>query len=192
MAKVTTLFPDKDGDRTPVQLTRLSNTERTAAQVQVLLNIAANCADVCAIALESGDQFDPSDEVVEAASETYVQAQIQLRNIIDDMSRWGTVDEQDTLAEDLVKGNALLLKKQQAAVDSTQAPHRRLNCQLRLFQAGWIAWVGADTPSPEVLHGIGKSPKEALENFDRNFEAATDNTPDTLTTSAPVKKNPKK
>jgi hypothetical protein len=169
MAKVTTLFPDSGDKKSPVQLTSLNNLERTQQQVQTLLNIASNCENVLVFETEIGSSVEVEDDVQESATETYLAAHVQLRNIIDDMSRWGDTDSGEIQTRQLVEGNVNLLKKQQAAIDEQSKPHRRLNCQLRLFQNGWVAWVGAETPNSDTLHGIGTSPELALEAFDRNY-----------------------
>jgi len=174
MAKSTTLFPDSGDKRTPVQLTALNNLERTQHQVQTLLNIAANCENVLVFETETGSEVEVDERVVDSAIETYLAAHEQLRNILDDMDRWGDSDSGDVQTRELVDGNLNLLNKQHALLADQSKPHRVLNCQLKLFQAGWIAWVGADSPSSNTLHGVGTSPELALEAFDRNYSQHLD------------------
>jgi hypothetical protein len=169
MAKLTTLFPDSGDKKSPVQLTTLNNLERTQQQVQTLLSITANCESVLVFQTETGDTVEVPDEVKDSAAETYLAVQHQLRNIVLDPIRWDNSDTGDIQTRELVEGNVSLLKKQQDLLSEQAKPHRRLNCQMKLFQNGWVAWVGAELPTSDTLHGIGTSPELALAAFDLNY-----------------------
>jgi hypothetical protein len=178
MAKSTTLNQDKnDGDSTPLQLIRLNNTERTSVQVKTLLEIVSSCENAVILIPEVGCTVQMEDEIRKSATETYMAAQIRLRDLLDDQVRWGLHDEKDDQAADLVEGNLMIQDAQMAALKASQLPHRRLNCQLKLFDAGWIAWTGSDNPMSDVLHGIGRSPEEALNQFDKNYSDTSMVTP---------------
>ena len=178
-------MPDKDGDRTPVQLLRLNGLERLEQQVKILCGISSTCEQVLAVSEDEDSTLEIDEKVTGCAIETYVAAHMQLRNIIDDSARWGATDPTDCSTEDLVKGNARIQEKQMEALRQSQMPHRKLNCQLKLFQTGWIAWMGGEFPSSSLLHGIGSSPEEALNNFDINYIQRLKQTEDHLREKPP-------
>jgi hypothetical protein len=178
MAKSTTLNQDKNNDdSTPLQLIRLNNTERTAVQIKTLLEVVSSCENAVILIPESGCTVEMEDVIKKSATETYLAAQIRLRDLLDDQARWDLADEKDDQAADLVEGNLMIQDAQMAALKASQLPHRRLNCQLKLFDAGWIAWTGSDNPMSDVLHGIGRSPEEALNQFDKNYSDTSMVTP---------------
>jgi hypothetical protein len=179
MAKSTTLNQDKNDDNsTPLQLIRLNNTERTAVQIKTLLEVVSSCENAVIIIPESGCAVEMEEVIKRSATETYLAAQIRLRDLLDDQARWDLADEKDDQAADLVEGNLMIQDAQMAALKASQLPHRRLNCQLKLFDAGWIAWTGSDNPMSDVLHGIGRSPEEALNQFDKNYSDTSMVTPE--------------
>lgn len=189
MAKSTTLNQDKnDDDSTPLQLIRLNNTERTSVQIKTLLEVVSSCENAVIIIPETGCTVEMEDVIKQSATETYLAAQIRLRDILDDQARWGLADEKDDQAADLVEGNLMIQDAQMAALKASQLPHRKLNCQLRLFDVGWIAWTGGENPLTDVLHGIGRSPEEALAAFDKNYATITPTDTSTAAPETPEKK----
>jgi hypothetical protein len=170
--KVLQVSPDGDSK---FQIIRTNDNERTQSQIQTLLNVAHNLGDILVLVADSGTEIDVDEAVVASAIETYLSVNVQLRNIIDDMPRWQRSDDNaEKISEQLVNSGLATARKQQALLDEQNRPYRKLGVQLRLFQSGWVAWTGGTEPNTSLLHAVGQSPEEALENFDKNYARVLD------------------
>lgn len=169
----TTVSHSPGDDRNPKRtIVRLADPKRTRSQVDTLLTIAGQCERFLTTFLEAGDSRTIHPDAEAAAAKTYVMAQEQLRNILDDMPRWQlNASDGDRYLERLAQAQLAVVEGQKETLAMTNKPHRRLNANIQFFpeQGVWVSWVGAGPPTPVSLHGVGRSPAEAYAELDAAY-----------------------
>lgn len=170
-ATLTSEQPDKNGYRT--KTLRIADPSRTHAQVATLLQILERCERPLHNSSDIGCQVHLNVAAEKAAEDTYVIVMAQLRNIVDDMPRWQLdVSDGDRYVESLATAQRELAEHQKNVAQQQSLPHRQLNPRLRLFDIGWVAWLGKEEePQRGELAGVGVSPVDALRHFDIAFFA---------------------
>ncbi len=174
MAQSTATLSHTPGDenRSSQTVVRISDPNRTRAQIQSLLTILAQCEHTLIRGGEIGSLVEVNKKAEDAAAETYALAQLQLRNIIDENPRWQlNVTDGDRYLEKLAEAQHAVINDQRENLDLLKRPHRRLNANIQFFPEmnAWIAWLGNSAPTRLCLHGVGPSPVEAFEDFDAAF-----------------------
>lgn len=170
---INTLSGTADGDSAnrAAAHTSPSLQERTAQQVGSLLAIVNHLKDFTAQSPEAGQTLDVSAEVRKQADDTTCAAMHQLRNIVDDMSRWTSVM---TPLEDahaaMIRANVKLIDAQRNSVDASNRPSVRFQAPLVRTKDGYAAVL---VETDEIL-GVGPTPDAALRDFDRNFVHLSD------------------
>lgn len=113
-------------------------------------------------------------EVALAAQTTFIKACSRIDTVLEDSSRWDLKDHHDVIGE-LVKSHKAqqkLLASQTAAAEMLRKPHYLLRPNVAVAGNSYIAFWG-DLEKPGCyLCGSGKSPRAALEDFDKAFDRA--------------------
>lgn len=127
---------------------------------------------------EPGKEVKEMDGGVECAVvATFVKACNRLDAMLDDPSRW-RLEDHDRLYDSMVKSHEAqqgFLKAQTDAANIVQRPSYQLRPVLaQTLDNLYIAYYGNPQVDGGCLIGRGKTPKEALEDFDRAFERTTD------------------
>lgn len=150
-------------------LVRVSDPKRTQGQVATLLSILTQCERLLASHVETGCTLEINQKAEEAAAETYALVQSQLRNIVDDQSRWQlNVSEGDRYVERLAEAQLSVVEDQKHTLGVMRCPHRVLSAKIKQVDNGWVAYIG-DEPAADGLYGFGRSPIEAFYAFDEAF-----------------------
>lgn len=176
MAKTLTMTPSPaDGDGSPATLMNMSSTERLQAQVGALLMVSARCENLLVTGGETGSSIDVHEGSKAEAAKTYELAQLRLRDIIDDTTRWTPNDnEHDRLLTKMVESNLVIHEAQKKNLEEFRRPSKLYNANLRLTESGWLAWIGSGAPDASHVHALGNTPAEAFRNLDKAFLEAED------------------
>jgi hypothetical protein len=165
-------IPRKPG----VQVVRVADVSRTAAQANILLGVAGQSLPLLLRSHEIGTNVEVDPEAVTAARETFKMAHIRLRDLLDSEPRW-SVDDDMRAAFDamhaaqtrVATAEAELTEEKSRLMTESRRPCFALSANLRKFgtAAGpvWVAFLGP-MPNPDGLVGEGSSPEEALAAFD--------------------------
>lgn len=164
---------EPDGIR--ARVTRINDVQRTDGQVRTLCSILAQTGQMAVFEHDVGRTMDIDPDVRKAASTTYELAAAQLRNIIDDTSRWtATESEGDKFIENLAAANLQATQEQVKVLRQRQRPAFVLGASVRQIirndngEPAWIAYVGSE-PVSDGLIGIGPSPQTAFQAFDQAY-----------------------
>lgn len=110
--------------------------------------------------------------VESAAATTFLKACARLDAILEDESRW-SMKTHNTLVAEMIKtqkAQQKFIEVQQASSENLQAPHFLLRPTLAIAADGYIAFWGNINAPGEAIIGQGKTPNEALFDFDAAFE----------------------
>lgn len=178
----TATDPDNPNPKKGAQVIRVADITRTVQQANTLLGIAAQSANLLVKSHDIGTTVEIDPVAAEAARKTYELAHVRLRDLIDDEARWGKDDDLrpafDKLHASQAKvheAEALLADKQKELVAASMRPSVFLGAHVRQFalptgEKVWVAFLGS-APHPDSVVGEGASPKEAMDAFDRAYEA---------------------
>lgn len=109
--------------------------------------------------------------VESAAATSFLKACARMDLILDDASRW-TLKTQNTLIAEMIrthKAQQKFIATQEAASAHLQTPRFLLRPTLAIANEGYIAFWGNINAAGEAIIGKGKTPNEALEDFDAAF-----------------------
>lgn len=118
-----------------------------------------------------------------ALENTLIKACDRLDKILDDDQRW-TIDYQKGLEDEFKKSHAENLKfleAQRKASEEITTPHFQWRPTIMKSEDGnlFVALLGDPEKPTEGITGIGRTPEEALEEFDKNFRGKQ-NSPEVL------------
>lgn len=139
---------------------------KTGKQMRVLLDVLLETRSF----LQQGENFrvrdTPEEEARVAAARTYESASLQIRNLLDEQSRWAPVDPADRLEDKIEEIDAAIAQVRLRSLQELQRPCVVLQAKVRFLpqHARWVAYVGE--LGEGCLHGAGATPADALANFD--------------------------
>lgn len=198
MAQIITASPDPEAPDKKTRLVRLNDVHRTESQVRVLCSILEQTEGMCHSFTDTGQSYEQDKRVREAAVTTYELAATQLRNIIDEQSRWNLRDSDgDRYTEQLAEANLVVARRQEALILEKSRPCYSLGAKIRQIRRQsdgallWIAFLGSE-PRNDSLLGVGATAAEALANFDRAFTARAEDSAPPTPGPASEAKTPKK
>ena len=183
MTAVSTSSPDDNDNEnpapTPILINQTTHLLKTQTQCGVLLAVLEKCGYFVMSDPSSGQEFssktpefDESELAArKAASSTYEAACFQLRNLIDDPSRWQLADDETEKRTGEIVAASLKSEKARAeGLGQLIRPCRMFatNCRYVSSVGRWAAWHGSDLSSFSV-HGLGDSQREAMEAFDTAY-----------------------
>jgi hypothetical protein len=143
-----------------------------------------NAISVCSLAVTalinpwrgfSGGEDDPKNSEARIALEnTLIKACDRLDKILADDRRW-SIEYQMALEAEFKKSHAMnfaFLESQQKAADEVASPHFQHRPKLAKSQDEqiWIAVLGDEKDLNNAVVGMGRTPEEALQEFDKNFQ----------------------
>lgn len=168
---VITASPEGPNSNRKVQVVRLTDIEKTTGQVDVLLKIADHCSGIFFEPTALENRCDRPQAASDTALKTFELAHLQLRQLIDEQSRWSTEDRVDEgLVDEMLENSIALLAEQRSRLAEASRPSRRFQPRLAKLESGqWIAWYGFPEPVLAAPRGLGSTPEEAVQDFDRNF-----------------------
>lgn len=193
--------PKKPG----IQVIRVADVTRTAAQANILLGIAAQASQLLAKTSEIGTTVEIDPDAAKTAKDTYELAHVRLRDLIDDPQRWSAFDDMkqafDTLQASqnrVLEAELELTKDRARLVRESNRPCFVLGAGVRQMSLPdgklvWVSFIG-QFPQPDGIIGEGASPEEALAAFDAAYARKIDSTsrqPDEQEPLLPVEQPPK-
>ena len=193
----TTFSPEGPTDPAHTVVLHATDEEKTISQMGILLQAQAEARQILWARTEAGGTVDVDAGAREAASSTYASAALQLRNIIDDQSRW-TI-KANSMEEKTEAVLSLKLREQQSRAllnERLSQPSSILRPKLRIVsmpdgRPAWCCWLGGDAPIGADVHAIGPSPEAAVRAFDAAFrEQLPDEGPPEKKPRARKKKSP--
>lgn len=143
--------------------------------------------------LSSGDPLRGVDKPEEAAREqavkTFELVNYQLRNLLDDPTRWAATTPADELEDKVEEIEAALSQVKLDALRNLQRPSVILRATVRFVSevGAWVCWTGELTNG--ALHGHGATPEEAMDRFDTVYAAGF---PPPKSSPTPAQTTPKK
>lgn len=163
--------PDHPPENEGPHLYRVRDTEKSESQVKQLLEIIGGCRSQLFHSSQIGETVEKHPVVEAQAAKTFELAHLQLRNIIDDQSRWIMAPSQaERDATSLVDATMKLYDAKTHNVKVLSRPCIYLRPKICKFpDIGWCAWIGGDLPRKNDLHGTGTSPSAAMNAFDEAF-----------------------
>ncbi|HSX11621.1 MAG TPA: hypothetical protein VLF94_07905 [Chlamydiales bacterium] len=145
----------------------------TNAQVVTLLNIVGMLLPLLTKPEETiPGKSNPDGNVSDSAAATFISVCNRLDEIVADKSRWNLEFQKnlEQKAEVIHQQNLGVLRTQQAAAAEVISPHFRYRPNVaRSPDGGWMAYLG-DPTTTNVILGLGRSPNEAVLNFDSIFK----------------------
>lgn len=153
-------------DPLPSASIRSSPALKTGQQIGILLSILREAGQF----LANGESEDHTDKAETDArietSKTLGDACLQLRNIIDEQTRWTLEDTSDALQQAMERAERDIAASRLATIQNMNRPCIMLAAKVRFFQNTncWVAWVGELVSG--TLHGSGPTPEAALQAFD--------------------------
>lgn len=191
MTQVASATQEPDNDP-KVLFVRSTDVQKTGEQIQQLLNIANHSAQVLCRPDSVDSRVDVDDVALEQSRKTYEAVNLQLRQLLDEQNRWALVPSalEERMNAAVSKHEEMVAARIELARNATR-PSVFLQPQVRLFNVGWIAWLGDGLPESNSLHAIGRTPAEAMQAFDRAFYQAQ-SAADAVTVPAPETPAPKR
>jgi len=118
-----------------------------------------------------------------ALENTLIKACDRLDKILSDDRRW-SIDYQMGLEDEFKKSHAAnlaFLESQRDAAAEVASPHFQHRPKLAKSQDGqlWVAILGDEKDLPNAVVGMGRTPDEALREFDKNFQGR-ENSPEVI------------
>lgn len=113
-------------------------------------------------------------EVSAAAELTFIKACDRMNAILDDEARWTIKPHTDAIAEIVKtqKAQQKFLAAQTATTEQMQAPHFLLKPSVAIMGENYVAFWGDISKPGEAICGVGRTPQEALLDFDKAFNRA--------------------
>lgn len=180
---VSTRFqPEGPDDEAAIEVLHPDSGERNSRQISDLLALRNEARGLLITREEIGVTTNIDADAAADARDVYTAAGHQIRNILDDMSRWGSgpgETERETLR--LLETKLHHIKAGREFNDRPCVRYRPRIAQMPIVPDNklvWVVWLGADEPQKNGPHGIGQTPEEAMLDFDRNW--TTPKAPDTL------------
>lgn len=163
-------FPPDSGDgrQASISVHRTTDLTKTSAQTSTLLAISKHLSDLLFTRDDTEFKGSYYPGTQSEALKTFEFVQSQLRNIIDDQSRWN-LDENSSeqLITRALEEEIQLSRMQQAALLRRPRPCVELQARVAQLEDGrWVVWVGAESPTPGCLHAMGDTAAEAMDRFD--------------------------
>ncbi len=191
MSQTASATQEPEGDP-KVLFVRSTDVQKTGEQIQQLLNIANHSAQVLCRPDSVESKLDVDDVALKEARKTYELVNLQLRQMVDEQLRWSLVPSalETRMSAAVTKHEEMVAARIEVAKNATR-PSVFLQPQVRLFNVGWIAWLGDGMPESSSLHGVGRTPAEAMQAFDRAFFQAQ-STADTVPVPPPAPPAPKR
>ncbi len=114
--------------------------------------------------------------VKSSAVSTFIRACNRLDVLLEDTTRWelSSVDELFKTLTETHRLQQTLFSEQVKSVKELRRPSYQLRPTLAIIEGGYMAFFGDITQPGKALIGRGKTPKEALEDFDSAFERTPD------------------
>lgn len=171
IVKASSSAPSDDGPPRPgptVSFDVPSELEQTASQVGVLLKIVEEVGAFTEDAKGLSDGVDHDETVKEKAVDTVVQALHQLDNVLNQQDRWVVKTSRLEATHTALLEESFRL--QALATKEAKRPYRRLGAEIGKLRdgSGWAAIAQQDGMPPLVA--AGRTPDEAMRNFDRLVE----------------------
>jgi hypothetical protein len=144
----------------------------TNAQVVTLLNMIGMLTPMLISPNENiPGKSAPEGCVTDSAAATFINVCNRLDEIIADKKRWDTSFQEtcEMRATTIHLQNMEVLKAQQEAAAEVSSPHFRYRPNVSVAPGGWMAYVG-HPETPNVILGLGRTPDEAIKNFDLVFK----------------------
>jgi hypothetical protein len=153
----------------------------------------ANALQVCSMTVTAlinpwrgfveGEDAPKNPEARIALENTLIKACNRLDEILSDDRRW-SVDYQMALEDEFKKSHAQNLRYVEAhasAAEEVASPHYQHRPKLAKSADGkmWVAILGDERDLNNALVGIGRTPEEALAEFDKNFQGK-ENSPEVI------------
>ena len=165
----TQFFPEGPSDPAQVEIVHMDGGERSALQIQKLLDIRVEASRFLFTKEEVGSTFNVDEEARTDARAVYVSAGYQLRNILDDMPRWSMnpgLIEQNALELLAIKKTTIAEREDHDRRPSVAYRPRIAQMPMLIEGAKWVVWLGADEPQKNGPYGFGNTPEEAMRSFD--------------------------
>lgn len=149
----------------------------TNQQFQTVLDILGSLQPYLLLTqreIESGIPKELDGGVNSAAATTFIKACDRLDTMLDDMSRW-KLETNDALYEAMTahfQGATKAHEGQMKVFEDMQRPSRKLRPSLTTINFEFIAYWGDVTLPGGMILGRGKTPSEALLDFDNAFNRA--------------------
>lgn len=118
----------------------------------------------------TSDKLDGGVE--SAAAATFLKVCVRLDSLVDDGSRW-TLKGHNTLVHELIrtqKAQRKFIEVQQQSSENLQAPHFLLRPTLAIAGDKFLAYWGSIEEVGRAIIGQGRTPEEALFDFDLAFQ----------------------
>lgn len=125
---------------------------------------------------ETPRALDMNGEAAIAAQATFIKACSALDSILEDKARF-TLGAQDKLMEELVKtqkAQQKFIDTQRLSSEQMQKPSFLLKPTLATFDGVFVAFWGDINKPGKAIVGRGKTPNEAIADFDRAFDRTSE------------------
>lgn len=125
---------------------------------------------------ETPRALDMNGEAAIAAQSTFIKACSALDSILEDKARF-TLMAQDKLMEELVKtqkSQQKFIDAQRLSSERLQKPSFLLKPTLATFGSDFVAYFGNINKPGKAIVGRGKTPNEALADFDLAFDRSSE------------------
>lgn len=171
----TTFTPESPNDPSHTTILQASDEQKNSAQIKALLDIQEEARQLLCGDVETGTEFEVDDDAAEDARSTYTAAGLQLRNIIDQQERWTIHQNAVDAKTEQVMDLKIHEHKQRMKLNEKQlSPSTLYRPQVRKIvvppgRLVWVCWLGGNEPLAHDIHGMGASPAEAMEEFDKAF-----------------------
>lgn len=157
-----------------------SNLGVTNAQLMNVIYVISNLAPFLLRPTREITETQPDMDtaVVDSAATTFVKACAVLDTILDDKKRWDTLTT-DSLEAALTKvydEEAKRIAEHRTALQNLRRPSMILKPSLTFDQIGRM-WVARHGEGVNALHATGRTPREAMFNFDLRFFDITNQQP---------------
>lgn len=125
---------------------------------------------------ETPRALDMNGEAAIAAQATFIKACSAIDSILEDKARF-TLGVQDKLMNELVntqKAQQKFIDTQRLSSEQMQKPSFLLKPTLANFDGGFLAYWGKIDEPGKAIVGRGKTPNEAINDFDRAFDRTSE------------------
>ena len=178
----TLTVPDPENPEDALTIQRNTDAEKTTQHLASLMTVRYESSRFLFSKTEPGTEVSIDQEAMEDARDTYLQAGVQIRNILNEQERLTLKgSETDETMKKLMAAQLGLSKDRQRMLEELKRPHVTSNAQLKLLKMTdgtqkWVCWAGGDDlPGVGDCAGVGNTPREATENFDKAFDKPTQN-----------------
>jgi len=147
----------------------------TSEQVELLLRTLMTMANAIAVVTHSSeDDKTPEGGAIQALEASMIQVCNRLDLITANDDRWSLQSQKESEQRLATAQNAQIdfMRAQTATAKELGTPHFRYRPTIQRLEdgTGWTAFLGDPEANPgSVIAGIGRSPEEALLNFDEIF-----------------------